>query len=369
VHFMNCPSVIRFASSLSGPRRRVQRVILAAMASFPALVMAAPYELGQGYHLPFLGLTVGGYLSVQASALEGEKSRASLQDLSLLAHADPAQDWHFFTEIEVSNPVSLTRDGLSSKDIDLDFERFYVDHNLSARASLRVGKFLTPVGRWNQIHADPLVWTVSRPLTTAAAFAKNATGAQLFGSLPMSLSDIDYQLYVDDTKLLDPTEGHEQTFMDLSVQPNPVNAFKRGGGARLRYRTFDDSFQAGVSMARFQLRDLPGYKNMVGVDMFYTRNDAEFSGEMVYRKGDGAAGKSEWGGYVQAVLPLVDNFYGIVTHERYKAELFDAPVNSTSLGITYRPTPPFSIKLERRESRGEERLAPDGWLFSVAMMF
>jgi hypothetical protein len=87
---------------------------------------------------------------------------------------------------------------------------------------------------------------------------------------------------------------------------------------------------------------------------------------MVYRRG---AGSSEWGGFVQAVLPLTNNVYGIVTHERYKAEIFNNPVNSTSLGITYRPTPPFSIKLERRESRGEERLAPDGWLFSVALLF
>ena len=81
------------------------------------------------------------------------------------------------------------------------------------------------------------------------------------------------------------------------------------------------------------------------------------------------AGGSEWGGFVQGVLPLIDNFYGIVSLERYKAELFNDPVNSTCLGVTYRPTPPFSVKLERRESSGEERLAPDGWLFSVAWLF
>ena len=366
---MNCSNPVWFALKQPGFRQRMQYAILALLAWFPALVMAAPYELGQGYRLPFLGLTAGGYLSVQANALEGENSRASLQDLSLLMHADPSQDWHFFSEIELSSPVTVSRDGLSSRDIDLDFERLYIDHNLSPRASLRVGKFLTPVGRWNQIHADPLVWSVSRPLTTSAAFARNASGAQLFGSLPLSQSVVDYQLFVDDSSQLDPSEGHEQTFLDLNVQPNPVNAFQRGAGARLRYRTFDDSFQAGLSVARFELKDLTGYKNMVGADMVYDHNDAELSGEMVYRKDDGAGGRSEWGGYVQAVLPLIDDFYGVLTQERYKSDLFLNPVNSTSLGITYRPTPPFSIKLERRNSSGEQRLAPDGWLFSVAMMF
>jgi hypothetical protein len=333
------------------------------------LAQAAPYELGQGYRLPVLGLTAGGYLSLQISALEGEKSKATVQDLSLFLHGDPRPDWHFFTEIEVSNPVTLTKSGMSTTDIDLDFERFYLDHNLSARNTLRLGKFLTPVGRWNQIHADPLVWTVSRPLTTSAAFARNASGAQLYGSWPLDRSAIDYQVYIDDTAQLDPSEGHEKTYMDLSVQPNPPSSFRRGAGARLRYRTFDDQLQAGISVAHFQLKDLPGFKDMVGADLFYTRNEMEFSGELVYRKDDSPAGKSEWGGFVQAVLPLMNNFYGIVSHERYKAEMFNDPVNSTSLGITYRPSSPLSVKLERRESRGEERLAPDGWLLSVALLF
>lgn len=349
--------------------RGIWQAAFALLLALPTPVLAAPYELGQGYRLPLLDLTVSGYLSLQVRALEGEKAKAAVQDLSLFLHGDPAPDWHFFTEIEVSSPATLTRDGLATKDIDLDFERFYFDHNLSARTTLRFGKFLTPVGNWNQLHADPLVWTVSRPLTTSAAFAKNASGAQFYGSWPLSGSAIDYLVFIDNSAQLDPTEGHEKTYMDLSILPNPPSAFKRGGGARMKYRTLDDALQAGVSVAHFQLKGLPGFKDIVGADLFYSRDDTEFSGEMVYRKDAGGAGKSEWGGFIQAVLPLVNNFYGIVTHERYKAEMFDDPVNSTSLGLTYRPSPPFSIKLERRESHGEERLAPDGWLFSVALLF
>lgn len=364
----NCPNPSRAGPVPTAIRRALRTAALGILLALPGLVQAAPYTLGQGYRLPILGLTAGGYLSIQANALEGEKSQAALQDLSLFLHGDLRPDWHFFTEVELSTPVTISRDGLSSKDIDLDFERFYFDHNLAARTTLRLGKFLTPVGRWNQIHADPLVWTVSRPLTTSAAFAKNASGAQLYGSWPVGRSAVDYQLYLDDTAGLDPSEGHEKTFMDLSVQPNPPSSFRHGGGARLQYRSFDDDFLAGVSAGRFELKDRPGYKNLVGADLFYTVDDYEFSGEAVYRKDDGG-GLSEWGGFVQAVVPLGHAFYGIVLHERYKAELFERPVDSTSLGITYRPTPPFSIKLERRESRGEERLAPDGWLFSVAVLF
>jgi hypothetical protein len=366
VPFTSCPITVR---SDRGLPRCARLAAVALLAWLPLAVYAAPYELGQGYPLPILGLTAGGYASVQVYSLEGEKAEATVQDLSLFLHSDPSPAWHFFTEIEVSNPLTLSRDGLATRDVDLDFERFYLDHNLSARTTIRFGKFLTPVGRWNQIHADPLVWTASRPLTTSAAFARNASGLQLYGSWPLGRSAVDYQLYLDDSAQLDPTEGREKTYLDVSLQPNPPSSFRRGGGIRLRYRTFDDALQAGVSLAHFQLKDLPGYKDMVGGDLFYACGDAEFSGEAVYRKDDGGNGGREWGGFAQAVMPLAGHLYGIVSYERYKAELFGEPVESTVLGLTYRPTPPFSVKLERRESRGEERLAPDGWLFSVALLF
>jgi hypothetical protein len=334
----------------------------------PATARAAPYELGEGYAIPWLGLTAGGYISVQANSLKNEKSKAALQDLSLFLHSDPTPDWHFFSEIELSNVLVLTRDGFTTTDADLDFERLYVDYNLSPRQTLRLGKFLTPIGRWNQIHADPLVWTVSRPLTTAAPFARNASGIQLYGSWPLGLSAIDYHVYLDDSALLDPTEGHELTYMDVDVTPNPTSSFEHGGGMRLQYRTIDDAFQAGLSAARYRLKDLPRFKDMVGLDLFYTKNDIEVSGETVYRQDEGANGNTEWGGFLQLVVPVGKDFYAIAYHERYKAQLFSDVLNTTSLGITYRPKPPLSIKLEHRDSWGQERLAPDGWLFSIAIL-
>jgi hypothetical protein len=358
-------AVLRIASLLD---RAGWPALLALLLAAPAVGQASAYELGQGYALPWLDLTAGGYVSLQGSNLKNEQSKAALQDLSLFLHSDPTPDWHFFTEIELSNALVLTRDGFTATDADLDFERLYVDYNVSPRQTLRLGKFLTPVGRWNQIHADPLVWTVSRPLTTAAPFARNASGIQLYGSWPAGMSAIDYQIYLDDSAQLDPTEGHELTYMDVDISPNPISSFEHGGGVRLQYRTTDDAFQAGLSAARYRLKDLPRFKDMVGLDVFYTKNDIEVSGETVYRQDEGAGGNTEWGGFAQLVVPMGKGFYAIAYHERYKAQLFSDVLNTTSVGITYRPEPPLSIKLERRDSWGQERLAPDGWLFSIAIL-
>ena len=154
-----------------------------------------PYELGQGYPLPWLGLTAGGYATLRAGNLEGEPAKAVVKDLSLFLHTDLGPRWHFFTELELGDPMAWSRDGLTTSYAEFDVERLYVDHNLTPGATLRLGKFLTPVGRWNLIHADPLVWSVFRPLTTSAAFARHASGISLLGTLPLADSSLDYQVY------------------------------------------------------------------------------------------------------------------------------------------------------------------------------
>jgi hypothetical protein len=340
-------------------------VLLLALAQ-PAL--ADPYELGRGYRIGDTGFVASGYLSLRADKLAEEPARYAVQDLSLLLHGDLTPLWHVFSEIELSNAVVYTRGGFEGRDADLDFERLYLDHNLSSRATLRLGKFLTPIGRWNQIHADPLVWTVSRPLTTSAAFARHATGAQLFGSQPWHDATLDFHAYLDDSGQFDPTEGQESTFLDVSVKPNPPSSFRHGAGVRAAYRSGDESLQLGVSAATYTLKDLNGGKRLLGADLFWSHEELEISGEAIYREDTRGQANDEWGGFLQLVAPLGRGFYGIASHERYQAALFPRPLNSSSLGLTYRPRPPFSVKLEYRQSSGEARLAPSGWLFSLAVL-
>ena len=356
--------------SVSRPGRWWRVVALILFAGLGSgLAHADSYRLGDGYHLPGLGLDLGGYLSVQGSNTRGSPSNLSLQDLSLFLHEDFSPDWHFFTEIELGQPIVFSNSGLTTSNTDFDIERFYVDYNLSSRATLRLGKFLTPIGRWNQIHADPLVWTVTRPLTTETAFAKNASGIQLYGSWPLKNSAIDYQFFLDDTDVSDPTDARESIYTDSNIQPNPPNAFTQGVGARLKYRALDDALQIGLSADHFEMKDQPGFKNLIGADFFYTYRRFELQSEMLYRRDQDFPHQTEWGGYMQVVVPLVHHFYGVIAHERYKAELFNRPVNSNILDITYRPIPPFSIKLEHRQSSGEEVLAPSGWFLSMALLF
>jgi hypothetical protein len=231
-----------------------------------------------------------------------------------------------------------------------------------------LGKFLTPVGRWNLIHADPLVWSVFRPLTTSAAFSRHATGIALHGTLPLGDASLDYQVYGDDSNALGIAPAYEPTYLDAPVTPNPDNIFDHALGGRLSYRAFDDGLQVGLSAAGFTLKDQAGTKNLVGMDLFYAHAGFELTGEAVYRHSAGANG-DEWGGFAQLVVPMGRGYFAVLSGELFKAEGYSETTNIQHLGVAYRPIPPVTFKVELQESQGVEALAPDGWQVSVSVLF
>jgi hypothetical protein len=344
---------------------------LAASAIYPAAAQQASerpaYELGKGYRLPGGKLTAGGYLSARYSDPDNGAWSAQVRDLSLFLSGDLGNRWQLFSETELGEAVTLDGDGLTLKDADIDIERLYLDYRAAPRWSLRVGKFLTPVGQWNLIHADPLVWTVSRPLTTAAPFARHATGAMLHGSRALGAQGLDYTLYVDATNSLDPTERSERAFTEAPEDAlNPRNAFDWAAGVQLRYRTLDDRLQLGLSAAHFRLDGSHDEKDLLGTDLHWGVGRAEISSEAVYRRGDGP---DEWGGFVQLLLPITRGWYAVGYYERYKPAILDDAVNIRSLGVAFQPRAAIKLKLERRDGNNNETVAPDAWLASFAVLF
>jgi hypothetical protein len=327
-----------------------------------------PYTLGTGYPLPWFGLTAGGYATVRAGNLEGEPVKAVVKDLSLFLSTDFGPRWRFFSEFELGDSIAWSGGGLTTSYAEFDVERLYLDHNLAPWATLRLGKFLTPIGRWNLIHADPLVWSVFRPLTTSAAFSRHATGVALVGTWPRADSSLDYQVYADDSRALGIGPAYEPTYLDAPVIPNPDNVFDHGVGARLCYRILDDALQIGLSAAGFTLEQQPGTKSLVGMDLFYGHSGLELTGEAVYRNSSGPNG-DEWGGFAQLVVPLGRGFFGVLSGELFKAEGYSETTDIQRLGIAYRPIAPVTFKVELQESQGVEQLAPDGWQLSVSVLF
>lgn len=327
------------------------------------------YELGQGLRFPALGLDIGGYTSLQYENLKGRSPVFSLHDLSLFVSKRLGSNWSVFTEMEVGDALRVSEDGDVTHNEEFDIERLYADYRHSPEVTLRLGKFLTPVGRWNMIHADPLVWTVSRPLTATAPFARHATGAMLYGAVPAAGRDLDYWFFVDDTVQLDHGEADERAYDTAGSSIDTPNQFDRAVGGRLLYHFLEDRFSVGASYVYLANRAPQPDQNLVGVDFLWSSRHVELSGEAVIRTVDDGSHADARGAYVQAVVPLPQHFYAIGRYERYRADDLDGTARLHTFGLTYRPRPPLSLKLEYRNGADNERVAPDGWLASLAILF
>lgn len=314
-------------------------------------------------------MRLGGYASLHFDALKNQSASLSIQDLSLFLSKSLGPRWNLFTEMEVGNALTIGHRNPNYQDAEFDIERLYADYHARPGITLRLGKFLTPVGQWNLIHADPLVPTVSRPLTTTAAFARHATGAMLYGVVPAARHDLDYWLFVDDSETLDPSRRRELAYNTDGAQSMLENRFKWASGARLQYHLLNERLSIGASYLRFALQEPERHYQLTGVDFSWTSHYATLSGEAIYRTSDASGGHKEYGGFIQAQVPMTAHLDLIYRHERYQSAIQPAITRLNTIGVDYRPQPAISLKFEYRGGTGNRLVAPDGWLGSIAVLF
>lgn len=315
---------------------------------------ADAYQLGHGLRLGDSGFTAGGYLATHYERLRDSSARLVVSNASLFLWWEGEGRWKFFSELDLEHAIATRSSPLPGKQAYLALERFYFDYALGDAASLRLGKYLTPIGRWNLIHADPLVWTTSRPLTTEAAFPTNATGLMVSGSLPAFGQGIDYSLYG--------SWGQE-------IRNSPdADPFREAHGLHLNLPLAANT-QLGFSLASFEQESARGdRKRLLGLDFLWSWRRFELSAEGIRRRSSTGAGE-ERGGFLQGVAPLSERLYAVARYESFHLAGGGAPMHLRVVGLNYRPRPAVSLKAEWL--RGADRRADlaDGVLCSVNLLF
>jgi len=343
------------------------------------------YQLGKGYPLADSGISLGGYASTHMEAL-GPAASLNLSSLSLFVSWDNGSKLRFFSETEAENTLTLgNRQTLASSErneANLHIERLYMDYLATDNLTVRVGKILTPVGQWNLIHVDPLVWTTSRPVATTNLFADYATGVMLQGVISGGEEQyLEYSLYGDYSSSL---------VLSQETAPN----FDNAQGLRLRYH-LNDNLQLGLSYVDFALQNSTAIRNhLAGFDLAWSYQRFAINSEIVYRNNNFSSRSTPelepinggiplpttetpyflfnrqnmWQGYLQGICPLTSTLYAV---GRY--EYFDQAILPTGqaeiLGLTYRPKPPLAIKLEYRQGSHNGNLAPSGLFASFSVLF
>jgi hypothetical protein len=324
------------------------------------------------------GLTLSGYATAQllvpdrrggagpsgsspsdGGAQASRRTRLDLSHLSGIVWWEPSPAWKALAEVDLQDVVQLpahddANDGRdSSAYVALD--RLYVDWRQSDSLAVRAGKFLTPIGRWNQDHSDPQTWTVLRPLLSDSAFPTSATGLMLFGSVPVATQWVDWQVWGSDGD-------------DLRTSPR-TSPFGHAVGARVS-TALNPDLQLGLSASRYTEAGATRIEyDLTGIDGAWRFRRAEFSAEAIVRRAnDGAAGQ-EHGWFVQGVMPVADRWWAVARLEAYR-RAFDARENRTALlGVVYRSGQHWVFKAEWARASDRASGLPSGLLSSVTLVY
>jgi hypothetical protein len=316
------------------------------------------YELGKGLRLGESGFTVGGYSAVDYQNSKYADSGASLTHLSMFLWWENDSRLKFFSEIDRERETVSTRNQPNPGETHfLAIERFYLDYSFSDLLTVRGGKFLTPVGRWNLIHADPLVWTTSRPLITHQLFPDNITGLMILGNAPMLGRQADYALYTSSTH-------------DLRTAPGN-DPFNRAYGARLNLPA-SENLEFGASYLAYNQHAEPNEnKHLLGLDFLWSSHGYELSGEVAYRTSteSGEPDDKRDGGFIQGVVPLSERLFAVARIESLSQPGLGKTTRLAVLGLNYRPSRAVALKLEFIHGINAAANTPVGFLSSVSVLF
>jgi hypothetical protein len=371
----------RRGKSARGRRRAVAAIgcglLLAAASAFaqaaapgevphpeapPVLVQPSPigdleYRAGRGLRIGDTGLNLGGFSTLLVEHEESGTTRFTLDDLNLLLLLDPTPYFHVFSELGFENLVEFGDEVKQPEPHDdVAVDRLYGDLELSDRLNLRFGKFFTPVGRWNEIPAEPLLWTNSRPLVTEGPFDEQVTGGMAWGSFFPRIGTVTYKLYGQFLQPLDP---------DPRIPPA-----HRSAGARLEWTSLASW---GIGTSYFASSRGGRWNHVGGLDALWSGDRWELMSELLGGRGD-PAGRRLFGFYVQAVRELVTTLWLVGRYEYFDPGGDAPPANLFDAGFSWRPSSYVVFDLDYLAAdrvggidRSEQNLP--GLRFSLSILF
>lgn len=295
---------------------------------------------------------LGGYSSASIIAPRTGNTEVKVNEISLMLRWENDGRFKFFSELELEQPLVWNENKhFNSQNFYFDLERLYLDYNLSEKINLRAGRFLTPAGRWNLLHAPPLVWTTTRPLATSQLFPIAVNGLMLYGATPYQDQSFEYTFFVEALK--DQNRDNDETL------------FKNVAGAHF---LLNNHFNLGLTLATFTENTpaSPDYR-MVGLDFLTHIKGWEISGEGFQRFTPGGNNGGS-GAYIQSAAPLGDHWYWLTRLESYHRP-DEVSGERWVMGLTKRITPTQLLKMEFVGGSDNLPDAPRGFIASFAVLF
>ncbi len=324
-------------------------------------VYALGYTLGQGYNLG--AWNISGYTSVAFGVPIQNKAPAKIEidDIALFGQANLHPYLNPFFEIEyAAQPIWIDGQGAFAQSGRFVVERLYNDMQLTEAWTFRLGKMLTPLTEWNQIHANPLVATVIRPLSSYVSFSNFISGVGLY--------------YQTELEWLPNIQVYYQPWEELlpkSLDHSPIR-YKNISGFNLQY---GDEFSGRIAFAvqHAELTTRKEQQTLFSLDGAYDFDDIKVSTQFFYATIAGSditrQRNEEWGGYVQVHATINEQWSLVGRSEVFMQRAANKAHYNTVLGINYRPYSVIVWKLEYVLQRGAVLNLPEGVYGSLGTMF
>lgn len=334
-------------------------------AQLPAPAVSAPARV----HL-------GGYGSLVVSAPRlGDSTRITESSAALLASGTLTPRFAYFAEFDA---VSSTRENYAGRQEDRAFEiaRLYAEYSISDAARIRIGRFLTPVGQWNESPAEPLTWTAVRPLTTYRPFAKEETGLLLAGTHDLAGHDAGYALYAGAT--VGRRDSNEVRFARavggrVAMELLPGFWIGASGAAVAEIRPFeaeDDSLEAagGTETETENEVNDQAARGLAGADVRLQVFGMDLLAEAVSLSSSGGQ-PGQRGAFAQAALPTGVPNVSLVGRAEWYTPPRGSVVRMGTVGAAYRAPGRLTFKLERQLTDSPSPRVARGWFAAVSLLF
>ncbi|MBI5233629.1 MAG: hypothetical protein HY880_04680 [Deltaproteobacteria bacterium] len=320
------------------------------------------YRLGQGLRIADTAIRLGGYLGLNYYDQGGDPGVLKFDDLSLFVFGDISPEWRFFSEIEKSHFFSIDTNSEITDKNRWEIERFFSEHVYSDALSLRIGKFLTPVGTWNEIHADPLTWTVSRPVVTSLSFPEHTTGLGLSGEFLAADQELAYFVYLQNNESIDEKTGERRTHVMY--------------GTRVRWFP-SKGLEIAVPLLYYLEYEVDDRIYLTGLDLTYKKHPLEIRAEATSSRIDEKYGDwdREYGWYLEGVWAFSEKIFAVARHEYFRARKDEGRHTAFSIGAVYKPLPQLVFKTEFQARGGDLEIesaaigSDDRFMASFSILF
>ena len=300
---------------------------------------AVPDPAGRGFPIGSTGLTLGGYLTGEAEDLRGEDHYSDFGG-NLFLFYEPARYFRLFADLELAlDEVAL--------------ERGYAELPFDDALNLRLGKLLTPIGRWNQAHIEPLTWTTSEPAMIESVFDDTVSGFSLQGSVFPGDGALSYAAYAS---LVDPIEvDADEGFAD------------RSAGLRVEWASLG-GWTAGLSYYASQ-PPRSRWHHLGGADLLWQPNRrVEVSAEALAGEGTRAPGAVQ-ALYAQAAIETFDHVHLVVRLEHFALPGSLPVARFAVAGTAWAPRPWLRLKADYMWSNEAGEFAEPGARASLSVLF